>query len=147
MAASGAHNPAVHKKHGAVAKKLLKSFQIWKLFINFAAVERHILYYKDYFKDFFKSLSQGAQWKVLYVLDMLKTQQRLNQNFVKYIRDGIYELRAKHNGNIYRAFFIFDDGNIVLLLNGFQKKQQKTPQSEINMAVKLKNEYYAEKQS
>ena len=110
-------------------------------------MERHILYYKDYFKDFFKSLSQGAQWKVLYVLDMLKTQQRLNQNFVKHIRDGIYELRAKHNGNIYRAFFIFDDGNIVLLLNGFQKKQQKTPQSEINMAVKLKNEYYAEKQS
>ena len=74
-------------------------------------------------------------------------QQRLNQNFVKHICDGIYELRARHDNNIYRAFFIFDDGNIVMLFNGFQKKSQKTPQSEINKAIKLKNEYYASKKS
>lgn len=110
-------------------------------------MERKILFYKRYFPDFFQSLEVGARDKVAYVLDMLKTQQRLNRNFVKHIQDGIYELRAQHNGNIYRAFFIFDSGNIVMLFNGFQKKQQKTPQSEINMAVKLKNEYYASKQS
>ena len=45
--------------------------------------------------------------------------------------------------NIYGAFFIFDEGNIVMLFNGFQKKTQKTPESEIEKAVKLKNEYYA----
>ena len=44
--------------------------------------------------------------------------------------------------NIYGAFFIFDEGNIVML---FQKKTQKTPESEIEKAVKLKNEYYASK--
>ena len=71
--------------------------------------------------------------------------KRLNKNFVKLIRDGLYELRASHNGNIYRAFFIFDDGNIVMLFNGFQKKAQKTPNSEIEKALKLKNEYYASK--
>ena len=43
--------------------------------------------------------------------------------------------------NIYGAFFIFDEGNIVMLFNGFQKKTQKTPESEIEKAVKLKNEY------
>lgn len=80
-----------------------------------------------------------------YVLDMLKTQERLNKNFVKCIREGVYELRASHNGNIYRAFFIFDDGNIVMLFNGFQKKSQKTPDSEIEKALKLKKEYYASK--
>ena len=84
--------------------------------------EREILYYEDYFIDFFMSLDDGAKKKVSYVLDMLKTQERLNKNFVKLIRDGVYELRASHNGNIYRAFFIFDDGNIVMLFNGFQKK-------------------------
>ena len=46
---------------------------------------------------------------------------------------------------IYGAFFIFDEGNIVMLFNGFQKKTQKTPESEIEKAVKLKNEYYASK--
>ena len=83
--------------------------------------ERQILYYKNYFIEFFLSLEDGAKKKVAYVLDMIKTQERLNSNFVKSIRDGIYELRASHNGNIYRAFFIFDEGNIVMLFNGFQK--------------------------
>lgn len=107
--------------------------------------EREILYYKNYFIDFFMSLDDGAKRKVSYVLDMLKTQERLSKNFVKLVRNGVYELRANHNGNIYRAFFIFDDGNIVILFNGFQKKTQKTLDSEIEKALKLKNEYYASK--
>ena len=107
--------------------------------------ERQILYYKNYFIEFFLSLEDGAKKKVAYVLDMIKTQERLNSNFVKSIRDGIYELRASHNGNIYRAFFIFDEGNIVMLFNGFQKKTQKTPNNEIEKALKLKNGYYASK--
>lgn len=107
--------------------------------------ERRILYYKNYFIDFFMSLEDGAKKKVAYVLDMLKSQERLSTNFVKSIKDGIYEIRAGHNGNIYRAFFIFDEGNIVMLFNGFQKKTQKTPQQEIEMAIKLKKEYYESK--
>ncbi len=108
--------------------------------------EREILYYKHYFIDFFNSIEAGAQKKMAYVLNMLKTQDRLSENFVKSIREGVYELRASHNGNIYRAFFIFDKGNIVMLLNGFHKKTRKTPNSEIEQAIKLKNEYYASKQ-
>ena len=65
--------------------------------------------------------------------------------FVKYIKEGIYEIRASYNGNIYRAFFIFDEGNIVMLFNGFQKKSQKTPSKEIDKALELKKEYYAGK--
>lgn len=65
--------------------------------------EREILYYENYFIDFFMSLDDGAKKKVSYVLDILKTQERLNRNFVKFIREGIYELRANHNGNIYIA--------------------------------------------
>lgn len=107
--------------------------------------EREILYYKNYFIDFFMSLEYGAKKKVSYVLDMLKTQERLNKNFVKFIREGVYELRASHNGNIYRTFFIFDDESVIMLFNGFQKKTRKTPESEIEKALKLKNEYYASK--
>ena len=46
-----------------------------------------------------------------YVLDVLKVQERVSERFVKYIREGVYEIRASHDGNIYRAFFIFDEGN------------------------------------
>ncbi len=107
--------------------------------------EGHIFYYKHYFIQFFNALDDGAKRKIAYILEMLKTHERLSKNFVKLIRDGIYELRASSSGNIYRAFFIFDEGNIVILLNGFQKKTEKTPIKEINLAMKLKNEYYATK--
>ena len=106
---------------------------------------RKILYYKRYFIDFYMSLDDGAKMKIDYVLSMLKIQERISAQFVEHIRDGVYELRASSSGNIYRAFFIFDDDRIVMLFNGFQKKTQKTPQSEIEKAIKLKNEYYASK--
>lgn len=76
---------------------------------------------------------------------MLKSQQRTNTKFVKLIREGLYELRVESGGNIYRVFFIFDDGNIVILFNGFHKKTQKTPESEINKAMNFKKEYYGTK--
>ena len=101
--------------------------------------------YKTYFRDFIQSLTEAEARKVFYVIDMLKTQERVNAKFVKYLRDEIFELRAEHGGNIFRVFFIFDDGNVVMLFNGFQKKTQKTPEKEINKAIQLKKEYYAGK--
>lgn len=107
--------------------------------------ERKIRAYKNYFKDFIESLRMEESKKVFYVLDMLKTSDRIATKFVKYIQDGLYELRAEANGNIFRLFFIFDEGNIVVLFNGFKKKTQKTPQKEIKQALKLKKEYYDSK--
>jgi putative component of toxin-antitoxin plasmid stabilization module len=83
--------------------------------------ERTISAYKNYFKDFIDTLSDAEARKVFYVIDMLKTQERVNAKFVKYLRDEIFELRAEHGGNIFRVFFIFDDGNVVMLFNGFPK--------------------------
>ena len=108
-------------------------------------MERKIRAYKNLFTDFISSISEVEARKIFYVLDMLKRQERLSTKFIKHIEDGIFELRAEHGGNIFRVFFIFDGGNIVLLFNGFQKKSQKTPRKEIDKAKKLKNEYYAEK--
>ncbi len=108
--------------------------------------ERKIRAYKNYFKDFIESLRSEESKKLFYVLDMLKTSNRIATKFVKHIQDGLYELRAEANGNIFRLFFIFDEGNIVVLFNGFKKKTQKTPQKEIKQALKLKKEYYDSKQ-
>ena len=107
--------------------------------------ERKILYYEDYFINFFYSLDEAVRKKVAYVLDVLKTQSRISTKFVKFVRDGLYELRIEYNSNIYRAFFIFDEGNVVVLFHGFQKKTQKLPEEEIEKALKLKREYYASK--
>ena len=74
-----------------------------------------------------ETLKEKEQEKVQYGLLLLKTQDRLPKKFVKLIRDGIYELRTEYGGNIYRVFFIFDDGKIVVLFNGFQKKNTENP--------------------
>jgi phage-related protein len=93
------------------------------------------------------TLKEKEQEKIQYGLLLLKSQDRLSKKFVKHIRDGVYELRTEYGGKIYRVFFIFDEGNIVVLFNGFQKKAQKTPQGEIDKAIKIKEAYYADKQS
>lgn len=108
---------------------------------------RKIITYGNYFESFMETLSIKVQTKIQYGLLLLKTQERLSVKFVKLIKDGIFELRTEYDGNIYRVFFIFDDGNIVVLFNGFQKKTQKTPKSEIEKAIKIKEAYYADKQS
>ena len=94
-----------------------------------------------------ETLKAKEQEKVQYGLLLLKTQDRLPKKFVKLIRDGIYELRTEYGGKIFRVFFIFDEGEIVVLFNGFQKKTQKTPIGEIERAINIKEAYYADKQS
>ena len=48
----------------------------------------------------------------------------------------------KVGNNIFRMFCCFDEGNLVILLSGFQKKTQKTPKNEIEKAKRLKREYF-----
>ena len=110
-------------------------------------MERKIKTYGGYFEAFKETLTEKEQDKIDYCLLLLKTRDRVPVKFITFIRDGLYELRIEYNGNIYRVFFIFDDGNIVVLFNGFQKKTQKTPTNEIKKALKIKEEYYADKQS
>lgn len=105
-------------------------------------MDRKIITFGDYFSSFLKTLDEDVRKKMDYVLDMLKTVKRLNSKFVKPIRDGLYELRIEWEGNIYRVFFIFDEGNIVVLFNGFQKKTKKTPTTEIEKALTIKKDYY-----
>lgn len=101
--------------------------------------------YGGYFERFLENLQPKVQEKIKYGLLLLKTQEVLNNKFVKHIEDGIYELRTKVGSDIFRVFFIFDEGNIVVLFNGFQKKTQKTPKNEIEKAKQIKEAYYADK--
>lgn len=67
--------------------------------------------------------------------------------FLKHLEgtDGLFEIRVKVGSDVYRIFCFFDEGNLIILLNGFQKKTVKTPKSEIDRAERLKRKYYEEK--
>ena len=110
-------------------------------------MKRKIKTYGGYFERFIETLTHKELMKLDYIISLLETNDRVLVKFIKYIQEGLYGLRMEYNGNIYRVFFIFDDGQVVVLFNGFQKKTQKIPQGEIDKALKIKNNYYADKQS
>lgn len=108
-------------------------------------MKRVILTYGGYFERFIATLSEKELAKLNYIISLLETSDRMPTKFIKFVREELYELRMEYNSNIYRVFFIFDEGRIVVLFNGFQKKTQKTPIAEIEKALKIKEKYYGDK--
>ena len=108
---------------------------------------RKIITYKTYFSNFIKKLSKDEVNKIRRALDLFKVEDKMPRHFIKFIRDGVYEFRVNYGNNEFRIFFIYDGDTIVVLFNAFKKKTQKTPNNEIEKALKLKEEYYGTKRN
>lgn len=108
---------------------------------------RDTFVFKYYFWDFYNSQSLKVQDKVDFVIGLVRTLRIVPEKFLKHLEgtDGLYEMRIKVGSNIFRVFCFLDEGNLVILLGGFQKKSGKTPPKEIAKAEKQKMEYYYEK--
>jgi phage-related protein len=108
---------------------------------------REVITYKSYFDDFFKDQPQKVRDKIIKILDIIEQVERIPTTYLKYIEgtNGLFEVRVQLGNNIFRIFCFFDGNRFIILLTGFQKKTQKTPQTEIERAVRLMNEYYEEK--
>lgn len=108
---------------------------------------REIVAYKNYFEDFLTKQPIKVQDKIFKILEAIETPERIPTNYLKYLvgTNGLYEARIQLGNDIWRIFCFFDNGQLVILLNGFQKKTQKTPKSEIEKAKTLMDEYYGNK--
>ena len=108
---------------------------------------RQIIAYKNHFEDFLLALDIRTQNKIHKIISLLETTDRIPSNYLKLISGtrGLYEARVQLGSNIWRIFCFFDEGNLVILLNGFTKKTQRTPTSEIEKAKSLMRTYYLEK--
>ena len=108
---------------------------------------REIEYYENYYLEFFESLKPEVQKKFNWTLGLIATLDRIPEKYFKHMTnsEGIYEVRVEYASNIFRVFSFFDKGNLVILVNGFQKKTQKTPKKELELAEKLKREYLEKK--
>ena len=108
---------------------------------------RQIIYFKNYFTDFFNVQTERVKDKINYVLFLISVAERIPGKFFKYLEgtEGLFEVRIEFESNIYRIFCCFDEGNLVILFNGIQKKSQKTPRKEMDRAIRIKNEYFREK--
>ena len=108
---------------------------------------RKVIQYKHYFEEFLLAQPTKVQDKIFKVIEIIETYQRVPSTYLKVIvgTNGLYEARIKLGSNIWRVFCFFDKGKLVILLNGFAKKTQKTPKKEIDKAVELMNQYYEDK--
>jgi phage-related protein len=103
--------------------------------------------YGNYFLDFYKSLDEKIQEKIDWVFEIVKTADHIPKKFFDHLTgsNGLFEIRIEFESNIYRVLCFFDKGNLVILINSFQKKTQKTPPKEIVLAEKLKKQYFIDK--
>lgn len=93
---------------------------------------------------FIKSLRKELRAKVVADLRLLEEFGNLaREPLSKELEDGIFELRTEESGDIVRILYFFDKGRIILCTNGFVKKQQKTPRSEIELAKQRRASYHA----
>lgn len=108
---------------------------------------RQIIFYKHYFREFFDQQDEKVQEKIDFVLDLIANVERVPEKFLKHLTgtEGLYEVRVKSGNNIFRIFCFFDEGKLVVLLHGFQKKTEKIPSKELERATGLKKEYFTEK--
>ena len=104
---------------------------------------RTIVFYKDYFQTFFTKQNKKVKAKIVWTFELIEDLQRVPETYLKHIEntDGLYEVRIQSGSDIFRIFCFFDKGQLVILANGFQKKTQKTPKQEIELALKIKEAY------
>ncbi len=110
-------------------------------------MQRRLKTYGNYFMDFYSKLDKDVQEKIDWVFEIVKTVDIIPKKFFEHITgsDGIYAIRIEFESNIFRVLCFYDKGNIIVLVNSFQKKTQKTPPKEISLAEKLKKQYFIDK--
>ena len=109
---------------------------------------RNIFFYKNYYLEFYSTLDQAVKLKFDWTLKLIITTERIPVKYFKHIEVsiGLYEIRVEYGSDIYRVFCFFDKGKLIIILNGFQKKTQKTPRNEIKLALNIKKQYFDEKE-
>lgn len=93
-------------------------------------------------REFLDSLEPKLLAKTLRTIDLLENNgPYLREPYSKALNNGLFELRTKQGSDITRVIYFFVVGKKIILTNGFVKKSQKTPRSEIDLALKYKADY------
>ena len=93
---------------------------------------------------FYLEQQPAVQEKIEFVFSIIRQVERIPKKFLDHIEgsEGLFEIRIEVGSNIFRVFCCFDEGQVVVLFNGFQKKSQKTPRNMIEKATLLKQSYF-----
>jgi phage-related protein len=101
-----------------------------------------IVFYNEKVENSIKEWPDGIIAKFLWVSNVIEKfgPTKIGMPHIKALGQGLFEIRVKANEGIGRALFCMVTGKIVIVLNGFIKKTEKTPLSEIELAQKRMKE-------
>ncbi len=110
-------------------------------------MQREIVFFGDHFLNFYSEQDKKTKEKIDFVLDLIRNIERVPVRFLKYLEgtDGLYEIKVVTNQKSIRIFCFFDEGKLIVLIDGFIKKSDKTPKRELELGINLKEEYFFEK--
>ena len=113
---------------------------------------REIIFYKTFsnkspIEEFLETLSDKQAEKILWVLRLIKQLDRIPIEYFKKLENtnDIWEIRASSGNNEFRLLGFWYKSNFIVLTNGFRKKSQKTPKSEIELAENRKKDFLERK--
>ena len=88
-----------------------------------------ILFYKDYFRSFYLKQDKNVKIKITWTIDFIKRVENVPKKYFKHLKGtkGLYEIRIQYKNDIFRIFSFFDIGRLIVIANGFQKKETKDP--------------------
>lgn len=88
---------------------------------------RTVIAYKHYFEEFLLAQPKKVQDKIFKVVEIIETYERIPTTYLKAITgtDGLFEARIRLGSSIWRVFCFFDQGKLVILLNGFYQEDTK----------------------
>ena len=93
-------------------------------------------------EEFLDSLNTKMRNKALDSLLILEEfGNTLREPYSKSMGNGLFELRIKFSSDISRIFYFFYTDNRIVVTNGFIKKTQKTPRSQLKLARQYKADY------
>lgn len=96
-------------------------------------------------REFIDSLPLKMKVKAIASIDYLsECGLYIREPYVKYLEDGIFELRVQFSSDRIRIFYFFVKDEKIILTNGFLKKTKKTPRKYLELAKKYKKNYEKE---
>jgi phage-related protein len=108
---------------------------------------RKVIFYKSYFHDFLVAQSVKVQKKIIWTIELIEDLEMVPEIYLKYLENtkGFYEIRVQQGKNNYRIFCFFEQEKLIVATTGFYKKTQKTPKKELQLALRIKEQYETEK--
>lgn len=145
----------LHLDHGNIISELIQTPQCFPIvkhcYLRVVSNDkkyRRVKTYGNYFNLFFSNQRIKVKEKILWTLELIEDIEHVPEKYLKHLTgtDGLYEIRVQQGTDIFRIFCFFDSGDLVILMNGFQKKTRRTPRNLIKRALNIKKQYVDEKE-